>query len=297
MGLSLLERYRRAIRGSREDSLGLIRVSPHSYYVGDSWVGVILITTEEGIVMIDSGILGQQARIFDAVRVLGYDPEKDIQLCLLSHAHCDHCSGMASLQRIANPIVYMSSLEKDWPGKPECYAGLPQDLDPVEPFKADRYYDGSPIVHGGFTIYPVHTPGHTPGTTSFFYEDRDENGRVYRVGLHGGLGLNTLENTCFESVQQRMRARQVYRSSVEGLLQCPVDITISNHGSNMDILGRVGQDPMDYTCFVDPGFWNRHLAGKLAQLAAMEEKMQFKKSNKWQSAIVYVSYYRGKQSG
>lgn len=262
----LIENYRRSLTCGWRDGCGLVRMSPHSYYVGDSWVGVVLILTEEGIVMIDSGITGQMWMIFEAIRRLGYDPERDIKLCLLSHAHCDHCSGMALLQNYAKPLVYMSEQEKDWPGKKPCYAGLPETLDPVIPFAADRFYDGSPVVHGGLTIETVHTPGHSPGTTSFFFRDTADDGTIYRVGLHGGLGLNTLEDSFFESIGQARKAREIYKQSQQALLELPVDITISNHGGNIALMDKRGLDPMDYSRFVDPGLWRSHIAAKLRQL-------------------------------
>ena len=266
----LIEQYRRSAKGAREDSVGLVRLSPHSFYVGDLWVGVVLITTRDGILMIDSGITGQLPAIFDAVRALGYDPYKDIKLCLLSHAHCDHCSGMKQLQELAGPVVYMSELEKNWPGKAPCYAGLPEDIDPVAPFTADRYYDGTLITLGDMCILPVHTPGHSIGTHSFFYTDTDEAGRTYQVALHGGLGLNTLADGCFTDREAALAMRGIYRQSAESLLDREVDITITNHGGNINLGGKLGTDRMDFAPFVDKSLWRRHIENKLRQLDELE---------------------------
>ena len=52
----IMERYRKSNHRPWEDSCGMVRLAPHTYYVGDSWVGVLLIETQDGIVMIDSGI-------------------------------------------------------------------------------------------------------------------------------------------------------------------------------------------------------------------------------------------------
>jgi len=266
----LIEQYRRSVKGAREDAVGPIRLSPHSFYVGDLWVGVVLITTSDGIVMIDSGITGQLPLIFDAIRSLGYDPQKDIKYCLLSHTHCDHCSGMKKLQESASPVVYMSHMEKDWPGRAPCYAGLPEDIDPVAPFTADRYYDGSPITLGQIQIMPVHTPGHSIGTHSFFYADTDEVGHTYQVALHGGLGLNTLADDCFENREQALAMRCIYRQSAESLLDREVDITVTNHGGNINLGGKLGTDRMDFAPFVDKTLWRRHIENKLRQLDELE---------------------------
>lgn len=268
----IMERYRKSNHRPWEDSYGMVRLSPHTYYVGDNWVGVLLILTEDGIVMIDSGIKGQMWLIFESVRKLGYDPEKDIKLCLLSHAHSDHCSGMALLKAYANPIIYMSEIEKDWVRDPLRYAVFSKDVDYVEPFEADRFYEyGVLIEHGGFRFLPVHTPGHTPGTTSIFYEDSG-----YRVGFHGGMGMNTLLDSCFSCREDALRERMIYRSNMEKLLDIPVDITVTNHAGNIKLSQRAGEDKMDFLPFVDYGFWKRHLREKLDKLSQMEVESVFK---------------------
>ena len=250
----------------------MVRLAPHTYYVGDNWVGVLLIETQNGIVMIDSGIKGQMWMIFESIRKLGYDPEKDIKLCLLSHAHADHCSGMALLKAYANPVIYMSEVEKDWPGDPARYESTPKDVDSVEPFVADRFYEyGTPVVHGGFSFLPVHTPGHTPGTTSFFYEDGG-----YRVGFHGGMGMNTLFDSCFSCREDALRERAIYRTNMEKLLDIPVDITVTNHAGNIKLSQRVGEDKMDFLPFVDDAFWKRHLLAKLEKLSQLEAESIYK---------------------
>lgn len=268
----IMERYRQSNHRPWEDSCGTVRLAPHTYYVGDNWVGVLLIETKDGIVMIDSGIKGQMWMIFEAVRKLGYDPEKDIKLCLLSHAHADHCSGMALLKAYSDPVIYMSEAEKDWPTDPSRYERTPKDVDSVEPFEADRFYEyGTPIIHGGFSFLPVHTPGHTPGTTSLFYEDGG-----YRVGFHGGMGMNTLFDSCFSCAEDALRERSIYRTNMEKLLDIPVDITVTNHGGNIKLAQRAGEDRMDYLPFVDADFWKRHLLAKLEKLSQMEAESIYK---------------------
>lgn len=268
----IMERYRQSNHRPWEDTCGTVRLAPHTYYVGDNWVGALLIETQDGIVMIDSGIKGQMWMIFETVRKLGYDPEKDIKLCLLSHAHADHCSGMALLKAYANPVIYMSEVEKDWPRNPVQLGRIPKDVDSVEPFEADRFYEyGTPVCWGGFQFLPVHTPGHTPGTTSFFYEDGG-----YRVGCHGGMGMNTLFDHCFACREDALRERAIYRTNMEKLLDIPVDITITNHAGNIKMSQRVGEDKMDFLPFVDSGFWKRHLLTKLEKLSQMEAESIYK---------------------
>lgn len=279
--LNAMDYYRQASLRPWETSTGLVRLSPHCWYVGQQWVGVILIETmnKDGIIMIDSGIRGQMWQIFECIRKLGYDPEKDIQLCMLSHAHLDHCSGMSLLLNYSHPVMYMSPYEVDWLTDPSIWERY-SPIDEYVPFQPDRLYDyKTPITWGGFTFDVKHTPGHTPGTSSYFFDDTDEDGTVYRVGLHGGMGINTLTDVNYGD-SEAARARQEradFRRMMESLMDLPVDITISNHGPNIDLMERMGEDRTDFRPFVDPAYWAMHLRRQLKGLDGVEAESKFSK--------------------
>lgn len=279
----VMELYRRASHRPYETYQGPIRIAPHCWFVGDAWVGVILIETKEGIAMIDSGIAGQFWMIMEAVRKLGYDPEKDIKLCMLSHAHLDHCSNMATLQHYCHPVMYMSPYEKEWVEHPEIYFSRYDDtVDQYIPFEMDRFYDyKTPIRLGEFTFEVMHTPGHTPGTSSFFFDDTDEEtGKTYRVGLHGGLGLNTMLDGCYENPEDAFRDRDAFRRQLNELLQLKVDISAVNHPLNIDMASMIPEDKNDYTNFVNREVWRKQMLDKLAELDELEQISKFQREKK-----------------
>ena len=270
--------YLRANRRPWETASGMVRMSPHSWYVGEAWVGVVLIETHDGIVMIDSGISGNMWQIFESIRKLGYDPEKDIKLCLLSHAHLDHCSGMALLQHYSHPVMYMSPFETHWLEDPASFYGhYPPEIDNFVPFQVDRVYDyKTPIEHGGVTFTVLHTPGHTEGTSSIFFDDKDEaDGTVYHVALHGGMGLNYMGDACFTNAEDAAAARGSYRSMMERLLGLPVDITITNHAPNIELFERMGDERNDFHRLVDPAYWDMHIVRYLKKLDELEANSIF----------------------
>lgn len=273
--------YRSASLYPWETATGLVRLAPHCWYVGQEWVGVILIETmnKDGIIMIDSGIRGQMWQIFECIRKLGYDPEKDIKLCMLSHAHLDHCSGMPLLLHYCHPVMYMSPYEVDWLTDPKRWARY-SPIDEYVPFEPDRLYDyKTPIECGGFTFHVKHTPGHTPGTSSYFFDDVDEDGTVYHIGLHGGMGINVLTDANYgDGPEEAARAKQergAFRRMMEGLMDIPVDITISNHGPNIELTERLGPDKTDFHNFVDPSYWAMHLRRQLKYLDDVEAASKF----------------------
>ena len=63
-------------------------------------------------------------------------------------------------------------------------------------FEPDCFYsDEEPITLGNVTIHSMLTPGHTIGCTSFFWEvTNPANGERYVVGMHGGVGANTMND-------------------------------------------------------------------------------------------------------
>lgn len=279
--LNAKDYYRSASLYPWETATGLVRLAPHCWYVGQEWVGVILIETmnKDGIIMIDSGIRGQMWQIFECIRKLGYDPEKDIKLCMLSHAHLDHCSGMPLLLHYCHPVMYMSPYEVDWLTDPSRWTRY-SPIDEYVPFEPDRLYDyKTPIECGGFTFHVKHTPGHTPGTSSYFFDDVDEDGTVYHIGLHGGMGINVLTDANYgDGPEEAARAKQergAFRQMMESLMDIPVDITISNHGPNIELTERLGPDKTDFHNFVDPSYWAMHLRRQLKYLDDVEAASKF----------------------
>lgn len=229
------------------------KVSPHAYYVGNSWVGGYLISTNEGLILIDTTMQPQQYLLFESIRKLGFDP-RDIKLLLLSHAHYDHIGGARCVAEYTGAKVFM--------GKEDEYLMTERkDLIyssgfPFTPFRIDEYFDDNkPIRLGEVTIHAIHTPGHTPGTRSFFLEDRDEAGNVYRIAMHGGLGLNTLTDDLLKESGWPVSLREAYLASLLRVRDMKVDIALTFHPSQTNMLSKVGKISDTANPFIDPGAW------------------------------------------
>lgn len=243
------------------------RVAPNVYYVGNSWVGGYLVRTDEGLILIDTTMHHQVYLIFESIRKLGFDP-KDIKLILCTHAHYDHIGGVRPIQEYTGAKIYMAKEDEFFlTERPDLifnngYAfGF---------FDVDEYYaDNKPITFGGVTIYTEHCPGHTPGTTSFFIEDRDEDGKVYICGMHGGVGLGTVSDWYFEKTGEPASLRDDYRNGLERLKSRKVDIAVAMHPNHLGMLDKVGEDRNDFTPFHDPSAWKAFLDHRLKLLDEM----------------------------
>src|SRR5690606_32219227 len=80
------------------------RIFGNTYYVGAAGVSAVLVTSDEGHVLLDGG-LSQTAPLIDAnIRALGFRTE-DVRLITVSHEHYDHVGGIAALQRASGAEV------------------------------------------------------------------------------------------------------------------------------------------------------------------------------------------------
>jgi metallo-beta-lactamase class B len=151
------------------------RVYGNTWYVGTAGLSSILVETADGLILIDGG-LPQSAALIDAsIRQLGFDP-LHISAILLSHAHFDHAGGIAALQRLSGATVYSSDAGRLVLESGELQADDPQymkratDSGVTTVSNVVAIGDREMVTVGGLDVMAVHTPGHTPGGTSWSWE-------------------------------------------------------------------------------------------------------------------------------
>lgn len=197
------------------------------YYVGVGWVGSWLVTTTDGLILIDA--LDRPAHVdhlLDGVRMLGFDP-RNIKYVIVTQAHGDHYSGAARIQREFGAQVAMS--EGDWMAIEAPPTGRGGANRPETPRRDIVLEDGQMLTLGTTMLRFWSTPGHTPGTTSVDFTVFD-NGQPHRAFLLGGgapaRGVPAAEQF-LESLQKVEK------------LQDGVQVRIVNHP------------------WMDPQFWDR----------------------------------------
>ena len=173
------------------DSVPPYKIFDNVYYVGLQTVCAYLVTTNAGLVLIDSTYAETADAVLNSVRTLGFNPA-DIKYVFVTHSHTDHAGGAAKIKQLTRAQVGMSA--EDWA---VVGTGLARDL---------VLRDGQSITLGDATFKFYVTPGHTPGATSIEYQVRD-GGRTYRALSPGGLGMQfgPAETPVFLKSMERLR--------------------------------------------------------------------------------------------
>jgi metallo-beta-lactamase class B len=168
-----------------------VRIVGPIYFVGTRGLGVYLITTPEGHILINSGMPPSGPMIEASIRKLGFKP-RDVKLLLANHAHVDHVGGHAYLKKLTGARVTM--IEQEAPllesgGKTDFhYAHDPGFA--FEPVKVDQVlHDGDTIKLGAVAIAALLTPGHTKGSTTFTTTVTDAD-KTYAVVFANGASVN-----------------------------------------------------------------------------------------------------------
>jgi metallo-beta-lactamase class B len=167
------------------------RVVGTVHFVGTTELGVYLVTSSEGHILIDGGVPAAAPVIEASIRKLGLDP-KEIRILLTTQAHFDHVGTMAYFKKLSGARVEV--MDGDVPvlesgGKADYLFG-PDAKYHYEPVKVDRVLkDGDAVTLGGARLVARRTPGHTPGSTTWTMT-ADEKGTKYQVVFAASAGIN-----------------------------------------------------------------------------------------------------------
>ncbi len=163
------------------------------YFVGTASLGCFLVATPQGNILINSGFEETVPVVRASIERLGFRFE-DIKILLTSHAHDDHVGGHALVKKQTGARVLVmegdeETVETGFGGR---WAACPVDR---------VLHDGDQVTLGGVTLVAHHTPGHTPGCTSWSLAV-PEGGRTYNVVIVGSLNVSSrlLGNTEYPEI-------------------------------------------------------------------------------------------------
>ena len=168
-----------------------MKVGGSLYFGGTKGLSVWLITTSEGLILMNTAMPGSGPMIEASIRKLRFKPE-DIKIMLTGHAHTDHVGGHAYMKKLTGAQVVMMDSAVDLlesGGKTDfMYGNVPEMA--FEPVKVDRVIrDGDTVRLGDVILTALSTPGHTRGSTTWLM-NITYGGKTYRVIFPDGAGFN-----------------------------------------------------------------------------------------------------------
>lgn len=246
------------------------QVVPNVYYVGNQYVGSYLLDTEEGMVLIDVAMQETAYLLFESIRKLGFDPA-NIKKVLITHGHIDHCGAARLVQEYSGCELY-------FPQGDAFFLTERRDLiiceERVPEFTVTGYYDyGMYMDFGNIRVRPVHTPGHTPGCTSFLiYAGRGDE--TLCLGMLGGVALNGLSLAELTENRLPLSLQEDYLNSLEDIRRASVDILALSHPGHYlpEYAALISQNDGTGKILRVPGAWEKLLDSRIAEIKGLMER-------------------------
>ena len=247
------------------------RIFGNLYYVGETWVCIHLIDTGDGLLLIDSGNYNTSGMLVHAIWEAGFNPSS-VKWIILPHGHIDHIGNAEFFRNMFGSRLYLSEPDAKMFADDPALAYLHDNPNVTEAlFEPDVIiHDGDVLSFGTTRIEFFLVPGHTAGCIACFFDVSDGQD-TKRAGYYGGFGFNTLGKSYLRDIgDTSYEMRRRYLSSLEKVIDQPVDIFLGNHAANNNIIEKrnyelehPGSNP-----YLDPKEWRSYLDGKKRELLA-----------------------------
>ncbi|WP_407424841.1 MBL fold metallo-hydrolase [Methanobrevibacter sp.] len=249
------------------------RIWGNLYFVGTEAASTHIIDTGDGLIMLDSGYQQSLYLVLHNIHLLGFNP-LDLKYIVHTHGHIDHFGATRALVELTGAKTFLGRPDEDYAnGKLDLSYAKELGMEFSETFDPDILIEDGDIIELGNTkIETVATPGHTPGTMSYFFNVTDGD-RIYRAGLHGGMGINTLSSEFLKKYNLPYSLREDFKKSMLRLSEEKVDIFLGNHMQHNDTSGKAARISEGETdAFVNPDEWCKFNLWSIQYLNDMIEK-------------------------
>ena len=226
------------------------RVIGNLYAVGTYDLGVFLIASAEGHILINTGLENSTAAIRGNIESVGFRLE-DVKILLTMQAHWDHTAALAEIKEITGAQMWATAgdarvLEDG--GFSDPHFGGRVSFRPV---KVDKVLADREVIElGSIRLKVIETPGHTEGSSSYSMT-LTEDGRDYSVVIANmgtiNQGKRLLVDPTYPGVADDFAKTFRRQRAMD------VDVWVAAHGSQYGLHRKYRPgDPYSPDTFVDP---------------------------------------------
>lgn len=216
------------------------KVFDNIYYVGDKWVSSYLVSTDQGLVLVDTLEYPWSRWVPDNIQRLGFTLT-DIKFVFITHGHSDHASGAGLLHQLTGAKLLMTEQSLHLMNH---YFNNHPNVIPPEPAAINIVQDGQQLTLGT-TDFIVHTtPGHTDGAISIELPAKKKQ-KSHRALIFGGVGTN------YHTMELAIK----YLNSVEKLKKLhhkkPFSVNLANHPHRANLFEKIKQRTNQWDPLID----------------------------------------------
>ncbi|HCW06088.1 MAG TPA: subclass B3 metallo-beta-lactamase [Cytophagales bacterium] len=235
------------------------RIVGNLYYVGTYDLACYLITTQQGHILINTGLANSESQIESNVKKLGFR-FSDIKILLTTQAHFDHVGAMASIKKKTQAKMMVdekdASTLKDGGRSDYFFGGDASAFEPIEP---DRLLKDREIISlGDMQLTLLHHPGHTKGSCSFLFIVKDDQ-KSYQVLIVNMPSI--IVDGKLSEVTKYPEMSSDYAYTLKAMKGISFDVWLASHTSqfNMHLKHKSG-DGYNPKVFIDRKGYDQALA-------------------------------------
>jgi metallo-beta-lactamase class B len=206
------------------------RIFGNTYFVGVRGLSSVLVTSADGHILIDGALPQSAPLIARHVEQLGFKMS-DVKVILNSHVHYDHAGGIAELQKLSGAKVIASDIAARVLRTGKVDRSDPQ-FGVLKPFPGVKNVEAlgtrESVEVGKLQLRVIHTPGHTPGGTSWTWQSCEAE-RCLNVVYGDSLNAISDDSFKYSGDPRYPNAGNDMAASIAAISAAPCDILIAAH--------------------------------------------------------------------
>jgi metallo-beta-lactamase class B len=202
----------------------------NTYFVGVRGLSSVLVTSPDGHILIDGALPQSAPLIARHVEQLGFKMS-DVKVILNSHVHYDHAGGIAELQKLSGAKVIASDIAAKVLRTGKVDRNDPQ-FEVMKPYPGAKHVEvlgtRESVEVGKLQLRVIHTPGHTPGGTSWTWTSCEAD-RCLNVVYGDSLNAISDDSFKYSGDKRYPNAGSDLMASIAAISATPCDILVAAH--------------------------------------------------------------------